>query len=214
MPPLRLRVLLDFTHGPDKQLEDVTDSVIVGLNGNKNFPHPPVDPATLQTALNEFRASIPLAIQGGTHATAAKNKKRHALVNLLRQDALYVQGACNDDLETLLSSGFLAANRSRTKTPMTPPDPVELLPGNAGQLIAKGKKIRNAKTYEIRVVSSANPGAAGAPQAEPKILTGFTNSRSMPINGLTPGMTYTVQVRAVGANGSSDWSNPVSRMCP
>ena len=41
----------------------------------------------------------------------------------------------------------------------------------------------------------------------------FTNSRSMPLNGLTPGTSYTVQVRAIGGStGSSDWSNPVGHM--
>jgi hypothetical protein len=41
----------------------------------------------------------------------------------------------------------------------------------------------------------------------------FTNSRSMPLNGLTPGTNYTIQVRAVGgATGYSDWSDPVSHM--
>jgi len=203
--------LLDFSHGPDHQLEEVTGAVIVNLNGNKNFPHPPIDPPTLQTALNEFSASIPAAAQGGHHATAVKAKKRHTLVNLLRQDALYVQANCNDDLETLLSSGFLAANTSRTQSPMPKPDAVSLGPGNSGQLIAKlKKKIRNAKSYEVHYAPIGAGGAAGAE----KILSGLTNSRSMPINGLTPGTTYTVQVRAVGTTGSGDWSNPVSHMCP
>ena len=41
----------------------------------------------------------------------------------------------------------------------------------------------------------------------------FTNSRSMPLNGLTPGTTNTVQARAIGGStGSSDWSNPVGHM--
>ena len=41
----------------------------------------------------------------------------------------------------------------------------------------------------------------------------FTNSRSMPLNGLTPGTNYTVQVRAIGGStGYSDWSDPVSHM--
>jgi hypothetical protein len=42
----------------------------------------------------------------------------------------------------------------------------------------------------------------------------FTSSRSISINGLTPGTTYVLQVRAIGGStGYSDWSNPVSRMC-
>ncbi|MFO1481723.1 MAG: fibronectin type III domain-containing protein [Verrucomicrobiaceae bacterium] len=41
----------------------------------------------------------------------------------------------------------------------------------------------------------------------------FTNSRSMAINGLTPGGNYQFQVRAVGGStGYSDWSDPVSHM--
>jgi hypothetical protein len=209
MPSQRLRVLLDFSHGPDHQLEEVTGAVIANLNGNKNFPHPPIDPATLQTALNEFSASIAVAAQGGPHATAVKAKKRHTLVNLLRQDALYVQANCNDDLETLLSSGFLAANTSRTQSHLAKPVITDLGRGNSGQLVVKVKKIRNAKSYEVHYAPIGTGGAPGTAQT----LTGLTNSRSMPINGLTPGTMYTVQVRAAGTTGYSDWSNAVSHMC-
>jgi hypothetical protein len=209
MRPQRLRVLLDFTHGPDHQVEETAGAVIVNLNGSKNFPHPPVDPPTLQTALNEFSASIPAAGQGGPHATAVKTKKRHTLVNLLRQDALYVQANCNDDLETLLSSGFLAGNTSRAQSHLPKPVITDLGQGNSNQLVVKVKKIRNAKSYEVHCVPIGTGGAPGTGQT----LTGLTNSRSMPINGLTPGTTYTVQVRAAGTTGYSDWSNAVSHMC-
>jgi hypothetical protein len=41
----------------------------------------------------------------------------------------------------------------------------------------------------------------------------FTQARRMEIDGLTPGTTYTVQVRAIGGStGSSDWSAPQSCM--
>ena len=41
----------------------------------------------------------------------------------------------------------------------------------------------------------------------------FTGSRSMPINGLTPGGNYQFQIRAVGGStGYSDWSDAVSQM--
>jgi len=33
------------------------------------------------------------------------------------------------------------------------------------------------------------------------------------INSLTPGTSYTFQVRAFGNLGFSDWSDPVTRMC-
>jgi hypothetical protein len=40
----------------------------------------------------------------------------------------------------------------------------------------------------------------------------FTNSRRIVLENLTPGTTYTVQARAVGTTGYSEWSDPVSRM--
>ena len=40
-----------------------------------------------------------------------------------------------------------------------------------------------------------------------------TNSRAVPINGLTPGTTYVVEIRAIGGStGYSDWSNAVAHM--
>jgi hypothetical protein len=40
-----------------------------------------------------------------------------------------------------------------------------------------------------------------------------TNSRSIPLNGLTPGKQYQVQVRAIGGStGYGDWSDSVSHM--
>jgi hypothetical protein len=35
----------------------------------------------------------------------------------------------------------------------------------------------------------------------------------MALNGLVPGTTYTVQVRAIGASGLSEWSNAASCIC-
>jgi len=48
-------------------------------------------------------------------ATVIKNNARDALVDLLRQQAVYVQGIAFDDLAMLLSSGFLANSTSRRR---------------------------------------------------------------------------------------------------
>jgi hypothetical protein len=149
------------------------------------------------------------SIQGGTHATAVKGKKRHGLVNLLRQDALCVQANCNDDLETLLSSGFLAANNSRVSAPLPKPVITAVTQGNTGQLIVKSKAIRNAKTYDVRVVPIGADGKPGTPQ----MLTGLTNSRAMAVNGPSFGTTYSFQVRVCGTAGYSDWSDAVNHVC-
>ena len=210
MPSKRLRVLLNFTHDTDHAVEEVAGAVITGLDGSKIFTNLPVDLATVRAGLAEFTASIAAAAQGGRHATSDKRKKRHVLVGLLRQLALYVQANCNDDMPTLVSSGFQAANTSRAQSPLPQPVITALTPGNSGQLIVKVKAIRNARSYDVRYAPIGTGGAPGTWLT----LNGFTDSRSMPINGLVPGTIYAAQVRALATGQTcSDWSDPVSHMC-
>ena len=83
--------------------------------------------------------------------------------------------------------------------------------GNTTQLVVKVSPFVRAKCYEVR---SAALGAGGMPS--PWQNAGlFPNSRSMTINNLAPGTTYSFQVRAVGgSSGYTDWSDPVAHMCP
>src|SRR2546427_12880443 len=105
MATKHIRVRLSFTHESDHQIEETTGAVITGMTGNKNYPNPPVDLAEVQAALTAFTAALAAQPSGGVHATANKNKKRRELVALLRKLASYVQGNCNDEITTLLSSG-------------------------------------------------------------------------------------------------------------
>ena len=113
MAQQHLRVLLSFGRQTDNQIVESAGAVLTGMTGNKAYPAPPVDLAAVQTALTDFTAAIAAQTQGGTTATAEKDKKRHALVKLLRKLAAYVQASCDDDLPTLLSSGFQAASVRR-----------------------------------------------------------------------------------------------------
>ena len=98
---------------------------------------------------------------------------------------------------------------SRAQSPLAAPAIVSLDNGNTGQLLVKVTPIANAKCYEVRYAAIAAGGVPGPWQSGGL----FTNSRSMPLNGLIPGTSYSVQVRAVGGStGYSDWSDPVSHM--
>ena len=205
---MQLRVLLGFSSAGDHQLEETAGAVIKGLTGNATYPAPPVTPASLQTALTAFTAAIAAREQGGSQATADKSNKRDALIGLLRQMAAYVQMNCGNDMAKLLSSGFDAVSTSRAQTALDAPDILSLDNGNTGQLLIKVTPITNAKAYEVRYAAVAG-GTPGAWQGGGL----YTNSRSMPLNGLTPGTLYQVQVRAIGGStGYSDWSDPVSHM--
>ena len=205
---MQVRVLLGFTTAADHRLEDTAGAVIKGLTENAAYPSPPVTVAALQTALAAFTSALAAQEQGGTAATADKNNKREILVGLLRQLAAYVQMNCGADLAKLLSSGFEAVSANRSQHPLDTPRILSLDNGSTGQLLVKVSPIANAKCYEVRFATLT--GGALGPWQNGGL---YTNSRSMPLNNLTPGAMYQVQVRAIGGTtGYSDWSNPVSHM--
>ena len=205
----QLRVYLGFTNAPDHTLEETTLAVLDNLYGNPAFPNPPVSKVDLQAALKGFTDAIAAQAQGGTAATAAKNNARDALIALLRQLAAYVQEKCGNNLAVLLSSGFEAVSTNRARTPLEKPSILDILNGNTGQLLTTVGPVANAKCYEGRYAAIGAGGAPGPWQSAGL----YTNSRSMPVNGLTPGTMYTFQFRAVGGStGYSDWSDAVSHM--
>lgn len=107
-------VSLEFGRLSDPELDEFTGAVIDNMTGNTDYPTPAVSMAALGTARTNFQNAMAAQAQGGTAATAAKNTARDTLVELLRQEANYVQGACGNDLTVLLSSGFHAASTNRT----------------------------------------------------------------------------------------------------
>lgn len=204
-----LRVLLDFARASDHPLEEQAGAVLAGLYGNAAYTTPPVTQAALQTAMTDFTAAIAAAKQGGPPQTADKNSRREALTALLRRLASYVQDNCNNDLATLLSSGFAAASFNHAPTPMTAPTILDLRPGVSGQLIVRVTPVANARNYEMRYALIGTGGTPG-PWQDGGLCT---DSRAIQASGLTPGSTYQFQVRAIGSGSSvGDWSDPVSHM--
>ncbi len=185
-------------------------TVITGLTGNSAFPAPTVDIKAVQDAANGLKAALAAQILGGTAATAEKNKRKEALIVLLRKVKHYVEDNCGDDLAVLLSSGFQAAASTRTRSPLASPSILSIDFGNSTELVLGVTPIANARCYDVR---SAALGAGNVPGPW-QDAGAFTSSRSITIAGLVPGTTYVFQVRAVGGSTRySDWSNPVSRMC-
>ncbi len=197
-------VSLAFTKLPDTELNDFVDGVISGLSNNPAYPSPAVSTTDMRAALSQFQLDQTAMVQGGPSATAAKNNSRTVVLNLMRLEANYVQGACKNDLATLLSSGFEAISINRTQSPLDKPAILEILNQMSTQLLLKVTPVTNAHSYEAQTQSGLNPWQAAGT---------FPSTRNMAIQGLVPGTVYTVQVRAVGGSlDYSNWSDPVSHM--
>ena len=203
----QIRALLGFAQASDHSLEETAQAVLDNLYGKQAYPTPPVAQAALQAALDAFSAAIAAAAQGGPADTADKNNKRDILIGLLRQLAGYVQEKHGNDLATLLSSGFEAVSTNTSSSPLPVPTIKDIVNGGTGQLIVRVNRVKNARAYKLRHALIAESGAPG-PWADALL---YTSSRSMVVNGLTPGGNYLFQVSAVGGStGCSDWSDAVS----
>jgi hypothetical protein len=207
----RIRASLEFVGQTGPVLIASATPVADGFIANPTiYPAPPVDGATLRTQVSTYStAYTAFSNDGGKKTTTEKNKEEHALKEMLRKDAHYVEGACNQDMATFLLSGFKAA----TIGPV-PPQPVEtsavkkVVHGNPGELVAYLKKAANAKIYQLQDGVSVN---GAAPTLWTTIM--LPNTKPATIPNLTAGTTYQFQARAYGVLGWSAWSDPVIRMC-
>ena len=120
----------------------------------------------------------------------------------------YVEDNCENDLAILLSSGFQAAAANRDRSPIANPSILGIDRGKSDELMLKVTPIARAKCYEVRS-AVVNSGNGQGPWQQAGI---FTSSR-ITIANLVPTTTYAFQVRAVGAAGNTEWSDPVSNMC-
>ncbi len=199
-----LRVSLGFAKMTDTEMDNFTQTVINGMTGNAAFTTPPVTMALLQTDRDDFTAKISAAQTGGPMETAAKNAQRQVILGDLKQEALFVQLKSNDDLTTLLSSGFQAMSTNRAQIQLGKPENMTVKNGLSGQLVARVTPIPTTSMYEIRA----------KPDGGDWLDSGFSgDSQHIIIGGLTPGTNYTVQVRALGGlTGSGDWSDPITHI--
>ena len=196
----------DFNSVTDAKLLVLCGVILKAMTGNPLYPSPLPSLDTLAAANEAFAAAVTAAKDRGKAAIARRNQLRGALVQVLRELALYVQRACGGDRVKLIASGF-TPQRQRGPAAGVPSAPqfVRLALGKLkGQLIARCNPVANALTYEWRYASTATPTAWVQPDAVSKAR--------LLIEGLTAGTTYTVQVRVIGAAGPSEWSEVASAM--
>jgi hypothetical protein len=173
--------------------------------GNPDLSSPPVTPAQLTTKKKAFDDARVAAATGGPAQTALKNTAKADLVDELNKDASYTDYACNGDLDVLISSGFEPVSTNRTPVVLNAPRITGVKHYGTGKLKAGVVAQRGVKSFVGRI--KASNGTEFGPNLS------FKNSRAIIFDGLTAGLTYVLQLCAIGgANGQTDWSDPASHM--
>jgi len=205
-----IKAMLDFTKKAPEQLLAQGYTILKAMTGNVNFPNQPVDLADFKTLLDAFSVAIGDANDGSKKAISHRNQIGAEIVQTLRVVAFYVELNSKGNMNIFLSSGLTP--RSATRTPSQPLAPTALTgvtQGISGQLLATIKRVRGAKNYQLRI---GQIGAGGAMPTSWTIETVPNAKTAAALNGLTPGTTYAIQVRAYGSLGYTEWSDSAVRM--
>src|SRR5262249_32270418 len=151
--------------------------------------------------------TITASLDGGKKAIADRDHQEQVVIKMMRQLSHYAEIACKDDMPTFLKSGFQPKSTARTsQTPLS--QFIRKVAGGKalGQLLVILMAVIDATAYEVRVAGTVN-GTLG-----PWTTQMVTKTRpAVSFTGLTPGTTYTIQVRSFAdPTGFSEWSDPVT----
>jgi hypothetical protein len=203
------RVRLGIRNATDNDIADLGLTVADRMEGNTRFPNPPIEISVVRAMAVELKRLVAVRPMGGIPATAEKNNKRNELIEALHKLGSFVNIVANGDYETVTASGFPARSQTRSRVPCEKVRIKRITNGVTTQLVVTVWPIKNAQSYELRFAHVKDGVTQDWERSEP-----FTNSRSMPISGLTPGQVYAFQVRAVGGSERfGDWSDITSHMC-
>jgi hypothetical protein len=209
--PKLIKASLAFGNATHDQVLGQGYAVLQGLKGNVNFTHLPVDLDVLKTTLDDYSVSIVDSRDGGKKAITLRNQLGETVIRMLRALAAHVELNCKDDMTIFLSSGFQPRANARTPAqPLAQPSIDSIDQGITGQLLVWIKAVSKAKSYELRY-GPAGPG--GSTPASWTMQTVGNTRLAAPINGLTPGVIYAIQVRAFGQLGHTEWTDSATRMC-
>jgi hypothetical protein len=195
------KVLRNFTKLADAPLGEFATNVLTKTFGNPAFASPPFASPVLLAGRDDFQTKLAATLMGGRAATAGKNQARRSLIALLMELAGYVERASNGVLAVLLTSGFGATNPGNSRSPLMRPAILTIKHGAEGEILLRVPPIKNRRVYEARYQT---------PGGDWVTTRAGTDARRLSIAGLTPGVLYTIQIRALGGStGSSPWCDAV-----
>ena len=207
-----IKALFGFTKLSPKDLLARGNAVLAGVYGDPAYTSltPPVDKATFKSGVDSFSLLSTEALDGGRKAVAARNHQGQIVIKMLRDLAHWVEANCNEDLKTFLASGFEVASTTPAKPAPLTESIRKIGPGpNAGEILIVLKALAEALSYQLRWAQAVANGTPGTWTTQ---NIGVTRPPTI-IQGLTPGTSYVFQVRAVTKSGSTDWSDPITRIC-
>lgn len=199
----KVKALIGFQKMKDDELVMLTNTVILAMTNNPNYPAPTPDLGSIQSLLDDFSSKLASSRKRGSpEDTALKDESAIPLRAALQKLAYYVNAVADGHLSTLLSSGFPTNSPINTSVIPLKVANVKLADGRqSGQIRLEFGKQRNVRIYEYCYRQ------VGEHIGEWSERLTTTSSRGNIIAPLVPGLFYEVRVRAINSQGTGDWSD-------
>jgi hypothetical protein len=190
----------NFKRKSDANLIVSAQTVIDSLTDNDNFPTPQPTVAALTTALEDFQTSVAVAKTGGAEQKSIRDAKKIVLVDLLREEATYIELASAGDVTKMLSSGFELTKIPETIGALGKPQNFQVIPEGAGMLKLSLDGIKGAKSYQFEIKKATDAEWTVLPSSKTKLI----------VTDLQRGTEYIARVVPIGASDIREYSDEIS----
>jgi len=193
----KLKILIDFSHYRDADLDQKAIFIIGSMEGNEAFPNPVPDIITITTANDEYIAARRDAETGDHEKIAVKNQKRKVLEDLLGKLGLYVEANGNNDEAILISSGFSLKKEREPVGILPKPESFSVHATEKGMIQLNVNTIKGSEGYlfEYRLLGAPNWTVAVSTKSE------------LLLTGLESGKQYDFRVAGIGTNPERVYSD-------
>ncbi len=198
------KAVLDFIEFKVNDKIEFYKNVALQLADISIFQELDVPLATINQIVNDFEVAI-LASKDGAHsAISERNDKEKIADDLFRVLVIYVNKVANGDETIIIKSGFHVSKQP------TPFQKAEIAVNNgqhSGDVIVVLKAVLGAVAYKVQY-KKVNPVGEINEWIEVDIMTLSTCK----IANLIPGSTYQFRYASISSAGTSDFSEPVTKI--
>jgi hypothetical protein len=198
------KIVFPFKTSRDGELAKTANEVLSGVKGNAFFPDTTLV-QNLEKSLAEFQAASNAAADGGRTLIAIKKDKRRVLIEALTRLAYYVSQISNGDKAMLLSSGFDIAKEKGTQRQLAAIESLVVTSINPGEANVLVKRVHGARAFIHQYTTEP-------PSSNTVWVSETTAHRKHTFTGLKPMTVHWFRVIAIGLNGQTAVSDPVSRL--
>lgn len=211
---MKANIKLDLKNLTPAGILTLMGKVHGSMDGNANFPTPPISMPDLQAQCVLYKDAILEAIDGGLRDRARRDALTEVCKNMLRQLADYVRMVAVGDPVILSQSGFpMARTPQRIHEVGTPQIAAERMGWTRGAVNLRWSGVHGRRSYHV-YMAELDLDTTTEQDATPELrwtLVAITGKVQHVVEGLVSHKPYLFCVSAIGPNGEGCKSQVVER---